>query len=197
MMPIITLDAGRVQADVARAGKQLDVALRRTIEATKLGMLQLAEHIGGEASENLESQTRSGGLRESWTVGDMREEAGTLVVDFGFNKSYAAQVDRGGEILPRGRMLAIPLRPILTGRGVPRYSSPREEPDLQLVVLAGKVFLMKKVKRARKNWSNLFHWLLVPRVEQSGSGYFRRAVLDNVPKASEVVADAVRRGLHG
>jgi hypothetical protein len=196
--PFITLDHGRIRAGVDQAKGRLREAGQVTLKAATRGMVLFAEDLVSQAQENLENQTRSGDLKASGTVGDVQATNDGLELPFGFNKEYGAQVDQGGTIKPKkGRMLAIPLGPILTGRGVPRYKSPREEPDLQLVVLAGKVFLVKKV--ARKSGERRFadfHWLLVPEVNQKGSGYFSRVVTQNAPKATEVVGREIQKDLN-
>lgn len=192
----IQFDGGRIKADIKAIKDRLGVAGQLHIKGATRGMTLLAEDLISQAQDRLEPQTRSGALRASGTVGDVRATATALENSFGFNKDYAAQRDLGGPVRPKkGRMLAIPLEPILTARGVPRFSSPREEPDLQLVVLAGKVFLVKKVMR-RGQWARTdFHWLLVPRVDQEGSGYFSKTVKANAPRANQVIGEAVKAAL--
>lgn len=189
----LSMDAGRVEADIAKVNQALDIAGERAIQATTQALNEFANELLAEAQNRLHN--RSGDLSASGTVTDARIEENAIVLDVGFNKEYAAQVDLGGVITPKkGRMLAIPLEPILTGRGVARFASPREEPDLQLVPLFGKLFLVKK--KARKSGERRFgdfHWLLVPEVNQDGTAYLSDAVRERYGELQEKIVARIRQ----
>jgi len=167
------MSTGSVQQAVRGIGKALDASLEAILRATGQAETEIANDINSDAQARINN--RSGDLSRSATVEEVVITGDQISVLFGFNSLHGRQTDKGGEILPkRGRMLAIPLDPILTGRGVPQYPSPRAEPGLFLLKLWGKLFLARKMGKTDKTIQ--LHWLLVPRVEQPGTRFFSGAV---------------------
>jgi hypothetical protein len=197
--PFISMDVGRIKADIDAINTTLDKVGELAIQAAKRAMVNFAEDVVAEAQANIRNQ--SGGLSESATVEDPVVDGGEIIVRFGFNKEYARQRDQGGTIEPvNARMLAIPLPPIIGASG-PKFASPREEGDnLTLVELNGRLFLVEKRKRGGKfKGADLdrFHWMLVPRVEQEGSRFFSEVVEARMADAARQIAEGIQDGLGG
>ena len=191
--PFITMDIGSVKGAVEKIGRTLDVALDQIVGATRLAMVQIANDVNAEASQRINART--GDLKRAATVEEPVLEGDQIVVRFGFNRRYARQRDQGGEIRPKnGQLLAIPLDPILTAQGVSRYASPLEEPDLKLVKLNGRLFLVKEQPKGgafKAKDLNAFHWMLVPSVNQKGSGFFSDPVKEATPDMPRRIAERV------
>ena len=192
--PIITLDVGKVRADIKRVKEKVQGGVNIVLEETKVTMARYAEFLIGQAQAKINN--RSNDLSRSGTVTDLIEDEGELRIEFGFNSPHGAQTDTGGVIRAKSKKnLAIPLPPVLTPAGISRFNSPREEPDLQLIVGKRHRFLMKKFKGDRKLVRSDLHWLLVPQVTQKGTRYFADTIKENKERTSEVVAAAVKQGL--
>ena len=192
--PIIVLDVGKVRADIKRVKAKVQEGANIAIEETKVTMARYAEFLIGQAQAKINN--RSGILSRTGTVADLRESEGELVQEFGFNSLHGAQTDQGGTIRAKSKKnLAIPLPPVLTPAGVSRFNSPREEPDLQLIVGKRHRFLMKKFKGSRKLVRSDLHWLLVPQVTQKGTRYFSDTIKENKEKTATVISEAVKKRL--
>lgn len=192
--PLITMDVGNVKAQVDKIGGVLDAALANVIVATKEAMTEVTNDAVSEAQSRINN--RSGDLSRSGTVEEVTISGDELRQRFGFNSKHGRQTDQGGPIVPRnGQNLAIPLDPILTARGVPRYPSPRAEPGLFLLKLWGKLFLAKQMGPTAESIE--LHWLLTPRVEQRGTRFFTGVVQERAPDMPRVVAERISAKLGG
>ncbi len=171
-------------------GPALDKEFQTILAATNQAMGEVANDIVSEAQSRINN--RSGDLSRASTV-----EEGVLSGDeitrlFGFNSKHGRQTDQGGTILPKnGRMLSIPLDPILTSRGVPQYPSPRSEPDLFLLKLWGKLFLARRMGKTDRSIE--LHWLLVPSVEQPGTRFVSDVVKAETPGIPGRVAARIQQ----
>lgn len=197
--PFVVLNAGAVRGMVQKVNGALDQAQARVLEATKQAMNEISHDIIADAQSRINN--RSGGTSERATVEEVVVSGEEISQRFGFNVRHGRQLDQGGEILPvKGKLLAIPLDPVLTAAGVARYSSPLEEPDLVLVKINGKLFLVKRDERGgRFKGRDLlrFHWQLVPSVEQPGTKFFSGAVDARKADVPRVIGDRVGQLLGG
>jgi hypothetical protein len=189
------MDAARLRQSSLEIEKVLDVALDDVLKATGQAVVEVANDINSDAQQRINN--RSGDLSRAATVEDVVFTDDEISALFGFNSIHGRQTDKGGPILPRhGRMLAIPLDPILTARGVSQYPSPRAEPGLFVLKLWGKVFLAKQMGKGPE--SIQLHWLLTPRVDQPGTKYFTAAVegaLPDIPRrVGQRAADVLAGG---
>jgi hypothetical protein len=185
---MITISTGSVQQAVRGINRSLDASLEKILLATGQAITEIANDVNADAQARINN--RSGDLSRSATVEEIIVTADQISVRFGFNSLHGRQTDQGGPILPkRGRMLAIPLDPILTGRGVSRYPSPLAEPGLFLLKLWGKLFLAKKM--GKQDASIQLHWLLTPKVEQPGTRFFTGAVRQATPDIPRRIAERV------
>jgi len=192
--PFISMNVGNVQQQVQAIDRKLDATLDQILGATTQAMVEIANDVNSEAQSRINN--RSGDLSRGATVEEPEIKGEEIIVRFGFNKKHARQRDQGGPIVPKNaRMLAIPLDPILTGRGVPQYPSPRAEPDLFLLKLWGKLFLARKMGKTDRTIQ--LHWLLVDRVEQEGSHFLTGSVQEATPDMPRRIAERVSAILSG
>lgn len=195
--PFISMDAGNITATVNFIGASLERVRDDVVKAAGEAMNQLAEDMLAQAQANIPS--KSGRLAESGTTEQLVLEGSELVKRWGFNSKYARMRDQGGTILPvNGRALSIPL-----STEAKRLASPREMGDrLKLVPLNGKLFLVEKEPKGqgrrfvRGDFKN-FHWQLVPKVVQGGSGFVSKVVEARKGDVPRTVADAVGRAIGG
>ncbi len=193
-VPLITMDVGSVKSQVENIKGVFDAELANVIVATKEAMTEITNDAVADAQSRINN--RSGDLSRSGTVEEVTISGDELTQRFGFNSMHGRQTDQGGTITPRnGRNLAIPLDPILTARGVPRYPSPLAEPGLFLLKLWGKLFLAKQM--GPKADSIELHWLLTPRVEQKGTKFFTGVIQERAPDMPRVMAERISTKLGG
>ncbi|MGH9462002.1 MAG: hypothetical protein ACRD1X_12335 [Vicinamibacteria bacterium] len=201
--PFISMNVGSVQKGVQAIGQKLDATFDRILRVTTKAIVEIANDTLQESQQRLEPQTRSGDLSRSGVVEEPVITGEEISVRWGFNKRYARQRDQGGPIVPKNaRLLAIPLDPVLTARGVPRYASPREDtgaPNGMFVLrLWGHLFLAHFVgARGKGNTRLEFRWLLVDRVEQKGSQFFTRPIKEATPDIPRRIAERVAGVLGG
>ncbi len=197
--PFWIFDVGKFSTSVKQAKLGLAKAEERLKAAVGHGLVLLAEDWIAAAQQR--AAVRSGDLRGSADVVGPTVNGTEVSVEFGFNLRYARFRNFGGTIKPiKARMLAIPLKPVLTGRGVARYSSPREQNDLFVIKLAGKIYLARKRwKRKPKGlpaWQNIeLDWLLVPSVTQKGDKFFTAVIEERKAQAPALVASLIRKEL--
>lgn len=185
-----SLDAEGLRRDIEKAIGNLDLAAAFVNESIRQALSDIANDILAAAQINLETQTRSGDLSRSGEVTDVLVSDGGISITIGFTEIYAAQRDQGGTILPKnGRMLAIPLAPIMMATGS-RFKSPLEETNLECISILGNVYLVDKT-------THEFHWLLVPSVTQEGSHYFSSVVNERGPHTGAIAAQLVKEDLSG
>lgn len=188
--PFISMNVGGIKQVVNLMGAQL----QRVMDATKQAMGEIANDLVSEAQARI--QNGSGDLSRSGTVEDLVIEGDELVQRFGFNSVHGRQTDQGGTIKAKnGRNLAIPLDPILTSRGVSKYTGPRAEPDLFPLKLWGKLFLARKMGKTDRTIQ--LHWLLVPSVTQEGNRFFTGVVDANKGDIPRRMADRISGILSG
>jgi len=189
-MSFLSFDAQGMNDDIEKVIGGLDLAAAFVNESIRRALSDIANDILAAAQINLEVQTRSGDLSRSGKVTDIAFSDGTVSITVGFTEIYAAQRDQGGTILPKnGRMLAIPLAPILLATG-PRFKSPLEEDNLECVSILGHVYLVDKT-------THEFHWLLVPSVTQDGSHYFSSVVNERGPHVGAIAGQLIKEDLEG
>lgn len=179
--PFITVDSGNLKAQIDRVNNSLDRTAEIAIAATQQAMEEIANDMVSKAQAKI--KVMSGDLQASaFVFPELRGDE--IVVSWGFNKEYARIRDQGGDIVPvRAKLLAIPLDPIMTATG-PRFSSPREEQNLELVPILNYVFLADKA-------TGEFHWLLTPHVHQEGSHYASGTVQEEAQNVAPTVARRV------
>lgn len=178
----ITVDTGNLKAQIDRVNNQLDRAAEVAIAATERAMVEIAEDMLAKAQAKI--SVRSGELQASGIVLPSEIKGDEINVRWGFNKEYARIRDQGGDIVPvKAQMLAIPLDPIMTATG-PRFSSPREEPNLELVPILHYLFLADKD-------TGEFHWLLTPHVHQEGNQFVSGTVQDEAQNVAPTIARRV------
>lgn len=187
--PWIQMDAGKVAAQVDQVNKNLDAIREKYIAALTQAVVEYANDTVAEAQQAC--AVRTGNLKGSASVSDPLITDTQVSCVGGFNIAYAYKRDQGGPIYPsKARMLAIPLDKILTGAGVPRYSSPREEQGLFVLKLWGRVFLAKRTRRTVE-----LHWVLKDHVDQKGDGFFSRVVEARKTEAANIIGLRTRNQL--
>jgi hypothetical protein len=191
----IALDVGRVRRDIGKVKLGVQAGADVAVESAKQSMTQYALFLLGKAQAKINNRSRK--LSASATIADLVETEEEIIVPFGFNSPHGAQTDRGGEIrAKRAKNLAVPLPPIMTPSGIPRFSSPREEPNLSLI--KGKTWLFLGIRpKGRKLVRSDLHWLLTPRVFTKGTLYFSSTIEENKDKTAELVGIDVKKGLEG
>lgn len=174
-----TLDAIAAELDAIGAVEARGIVAR---EAQRVGIrAQRLVREGYLSGERL--RVRSGLLRNSVGYAVDDDASGvTLRLRAGGGPAevrYARLQEYGGVVKPvRAKFLAIPVGPALTGRGTPRYPSPRDVPGLRFAMSrSGQPMLVKgederrgkrKTARAGEVW-----YLLRRSVEVSGKHYIR------------------------
>jgi len=87
---------------------------------------------------------------------------------------YAALQEYGGTVRPvKGKFLAIPVGPALTGAGVARYASARDVPGLSFIPTAGGGAVLGKSKGRGKN-ARMETWFILRRQVTIQGRYFVR-----------------------
>jgi len=187
-----SIDLGKLKASVASVEGRLDEAEGQWIAAVRYAMGGWMNDVIAEAQQK--ASVRSGDLRGSATVTDPTFDGTWISLSGGFNIGYSRQRDQGGEIVAKnGTMLSIPLDPIMTGRGVARYSSPREEDGLFVLKLWGRVFLAKR--RGKTDRTIELHWVLKNRVTQRGDGFFSSVIETRRSTAAEQIGTVAAANL--
>lgn len=182
--PFITVDSGNLKAQIDRVNNSLDRTAEVVIASTERAMIEIAEDMLSKAQAKMANNVRSGDLIGSGFAFKEDLTGAEIVVKWGFNKEYARIRDQGGDIFPsKAKLLAIPLDPIMTATG-PRFASPREEPNLELVPILQYLFLADKD-------TGEFHWLLTPHVHQEGSHYASSTVQEEAQNVAPTVARRV------
>lgn len=182
--PFISMNVGNMRAQVGRVNARIDHLEAIALEATRQAIGEIVNDM--LASAQLKINVRSGELQGSGVVLDPVITATEISQLWGFNKEYARMRDQGGDIRPvNAQLLAIPLDPIMTATGA-RYSSPREEADLELVPILEYLFL------ADKNTGE-FHWLLTPHVHQEGNGFVTKTAQEGAPNVSKRIAQIIEQ----
>jgi hypothetical protein len=192
-VPFVTMQAGDITAQVRAVTKEIDRVADHVIAAAGRALDELAEDMLGKAQAAAPVQT--GRLQESGTTEPLATEGGALVKRWGFNLRYARMRDQGGTIVPvNAKMLAIPL-----SAAAKRLASPREQANLDLVPLNGRLFLVERAKGGTFKAKDLqrFHWMLVPKVTQQGNGYVTKVVEAERANVARKVAEDVGRALGG
>lgn len=116
---------------------------------------------------------------------------------------YARIQEKGGEVRPvRGRFLAIPKGPALTGAGVARYASPRDVPNLRFVsIRGGSMGLLVKDHpgrgKAGTGARSDIWFLLVRSVYIRPKAYLFRAVEEIEPTIGPAIGARLTRRLVG
>ena len=178
----ITMSAGNIKADIERVNGNLDKIADAAIAATAQAMGEVANDMLSIAQSKI--NVRSGELQASGLVEEPTIASEEILVRWGFNSPYARIRDQGGDIFPvRGTMLAIPLDAIMTATG-PRFASPREEPNLELVPILQNLYLADKD-------TGEFHWLLTPHVHQEGNRFVSGTVQEEAPNVVPKIAERV------
>jgi hypothetical protein len=184
----LSFDLDGLLGDIEKVKGGLDQASYVVVESLMRALDAIARDILSAAQINLETQTRSGDLSRSGKVTDVVLSDGKINVSLGFTEVYAAQRDQGGTITAKnGKMLAIPLAPILTATGS-RFKSPLEETNLECISILGNVYLVDKT-------THEFHWLLTPSVTQKGSYYLTSVVQERQGQVGAVAAQLVKDDL--
>lgn len=112
---------------------------------------------------------------------------------------YTALQEFGGTVRPvKGRFLAIPVGPALTGAGVPRYATARDVPGLTFIRTDGGAVLAKVKKGRGKNAPPQIEvWFSLRRSVTIGGRHFTR---DGVRPAfagfNVRIADAIARAIN-
>lgn len=180
----ITVSTGNLKAQIDRVNNNLDRTAEVVIAATERAMVEIAEDMLSKAQQKMVNNVRSGDLIGSGVAFKDDLTGDEIKVRWGFNKEYARMREQGGDIVPvRGKMLSIPLDPIMTATG-PRFSSPREEPNLELVPILHYLFLADKT-------TGEFHWLLTPHVHQEGNHYVASTVQEEAQNVAPTLARRV------
>lgn len=114
--PFITIDVGRMRADLRKAGKVLDGLDESIDRALKQAMVEYMNDVQADAQQKAPIGD-TGDLRASATTTDPILEGDGVVVYTAFNMVYAALRDQGTKGLPggvirpvRAKRLFIPLR---------------------------------------------------------------------------------------
>ncbi len=179
-----TLDQVKLKASVERVRGNLNQLLGKMVGWVDQAFDEIALDWLTEAQRRLAPQERTGNLHGSAQIDRTALEGDTLVKRFGFNAVYAAFRDHGGTITAkRSEYLSIPLAPILDGRGVSRFQTPRQEPKLfPIRTQDGRLFLAMEVGGRLE-----FHWKLQKSVTQKGSFYFSSVVEERKPHVPALV----------
>ena len=147
-------------------------AVEQELRATALEMQAQAQ-----ANATQRMRRRTGDLLRS-IVGRVEEQGSSLELVLGVRKDlgYPWLQEQGGTITPkRGRFLAIPTGPALTGAGVHRYSSPRDVPGLRYQsIRGGAMGLLVRDVPGRRARSEIYY-ILVRRVTIKPKHYLRDA----------------------
>ncbi len=190
--PFWTLDQVKLKASVERVRGNITDLLGKMVKWVDEAFSEVAMDWLTEAQRRLAPHERSGNLHGSAQIDATVLEGDAIVKRFGFNAVYAAFRDHGGTIYAkRSDNLAIPLAPILDGRGVSRYQTPRQEPKLfPIRTKDGRVFLAMEVGGRLE-----FHWKLQPSVTQKGTFYFSSVAAERKPHVAAVVGSVFARRL--
>lgn len=192
----MTRDLRQASDDYRDAAGGLLARLRRSL----IGVALMAE---AQARENATSspRARTGHLRRS--IAGVAETgtssvAITLTAGKGSTETYASAQEYGALIRPkRGRFLAMPVGPALTGAGVARYPGPRAVPGLHFVPTRGGAggLLVKDVggRNARAD----IYFVLLRQVRISPKRYIGRAIDTIRPVAAERIGEALRSSFEG
>lgn len=160
--------------------------------------IRAALHMEGLAKDNATTrpQARSGTLRRSIRAVAERQGLRLMVgVEAGSERiGYARLQEEGGTVRPvRGRFLAIPLPPALTGAGVPRYSGPRAAGELRFVpIRGGQAGLLVRTKGAQEAL-----YLLVREARIPATRFLGRAMDEGAPRLRDGASAAVRAAVEG
>jgi len=194
--PAISLNLGKLTASIDAAKATLPAYQKRIVDATSKTMFGFVSDTVAAAQRNC--AVRSGDLAASAAVQDPVVGEMSIVCEGGFNSPYAAQRNFGGTITAKpGKALAIPLDPALTGRGVARYSSPRElGGDARIIKLWGRAFIAKTAGKGKNRVLTLF-FVLKDHVDQKGDSFFSNAVEAFRPLAAPAIAAGVSSKLGG
>lgn len=192
----ISLNIGRLTADVRAAKDSLPAFQKRVVSATSRVMFAYVSDTIAAAQDK--TAVRSGDLKASAVVQDPVVGDKTITCEGGFNSRYAAQRNFGGTIRAKpGKMLTIPLPAALTASGVSRFSSARElGPEAFVLRLFGKAYIVK-YKGAGKGRSLEFYFVLKDHVDQKGDGFFSNVIDARRPQAAGAIAAGVAGELGG
>lgn len=186
----MTLDVGKVRSDIDETKRNMGEQGRRYVQALSRATYEFANDMIAEAQQA--AAVRTGNLRGAATVEEPVVSETAVTCRAGFNIKYGRQRDQGGTIYPsKANMLAIPLDPILTGAGVPRFSSPREEQGLFVLKLWGRAFLAKRTRRTVE-----LHWVLKDHVDQKGDGFFSKVVNARKVDAAAIIGLRTRNAMN-
>lgn len=183
---------------MAQAAARLQAAADQLGERLYRAGIRGSLHMEGLAKDNATTrpQARSGTLRRS--IRAVAERQGlriTVGVQAGSERiGYARIQEEGGTVRPvRGRFLAIPLPPALTGAGVPRFSGPRAAGDLRFIpIRGGQAGLLVRSRGAEEAL-----YLLVREARIPATRYLGRAMEDGAPLLRDGVSAAVRAAVEG
>ena len=193
--PFLLFNFGKFSASIRKSKLGLKAAQDRLVRAVARALYLLAND--WLAAMQGRAAVRTGALRAAGDVLEPEINGSTIVVEFGFNIRYARIRNQGGIIKPvRARMLAIPLGPVKTPRGDARYASPREQRDLFIIRLAGKLYLARRryasPPKGLPKWANIeLNWKLVPQVKQEGDEYVSAVVAERHAQAPAQIAALV------
>jgi hypothetical protein len=151
----VSVDASGVTALAAHLKRSTPVTLAERATPTLARLLTLAQKEMQQAVTGRVLKVRSGNLRAGIEVDPPHREGDALVGGVGVTGSatrYATFLIKGGTITPKkGKYLAIPVGPALTGAGVGRYPSARDVPGLVFIpkTRAGNAILAKVEGKGR------------------------------------------------
>lgn len=153
---MITL--GEMVVTLQGAAGRFRSGLRQELEAVALeGQAQ------AQSYATARMRRRTGDLLRS-IVGRVESSGSTLDVVIGVRRDlgYPWLQEQGGKITPkRGKFLAIPTGPALTGAGVHRYSSPRDVPGLRFqAIRGGAMGLLVRDVPGRRARSEIYYILV-------------------------------------
>ena len=198
--PFITMEAGKVAADVRAIHLRLDAEMEAVLAATSGAMTEVLNDVISDSQQRINN--RSGELSRTATVEEVVRSEGQLSLRGGFNSKHGRQTDQGGDIVSSrpGGLLAIPLDPALTGRGVLKaeyaVTGPgglRNIPGLRLQKShSGKLFLVKDLGDRTD-----FLFLLTPRVHQKGTKFFTSVLTERTPTIAPTIAGRIVERLAG
>jgi hypothetical protein len=192
--PFVTMQAGNITAQIDPVLRTLDGVKAKVVNAASRALDLLGEDMLAQAQANVNTQT--GRTQESATSEPVVLEGSTLVKRWGFNIRHGLQLDKGGPIFPvNGHMLAIPL-----SEAAKKLASPLEQNDLDLVPLNGRLFLVERPAGGGQFQAKdlqLFHWMLVPKVDQKGTQFVSKVVQARRADVPRVVAEEVGKAIGG
>lgn len=123
------------------AGRLRDLKhrLRPALRAELASTAARAEELAGDRyDERLKRRTGRLARTIAGTVNDTDSGFGFALRGGGEEIRYGRLQEEGGTVTPKkGKFLAIPVGPALTGAGVPRFNSPRDVGDLRFVSIRG------------------------------------------------------------